>query len=543
MRPEQRAPALGRSSSSAAPPAISASATRGDRDERRRHRPQQPRQARGAEQREDHAARDRRRQPRPARLGRDRTSASSAARRRRRARAAPAPGRARAAVRDQRPRATRGRPRAAARGRGCSRGRAPTTAAMTAALPVRPATKPLQPATSSTDRRPAISPGTTSRQPPGVRPSPRGGRSTMRAETKTTSPRRFCAAAERGPDACPRPARAARGRRARRAGRARPPTARRSPGSSSPQPPRLAKWTVSEAAARTAASSASSSAGARGSSTTSGRESASEISLRSISPAPRATLGQWMREAGEPSRCSRRPSISVSACAISAARACAEMPVAAAGGGADRRTRAGARAPRRSASPRTTRSASPNGSRRTSAGGASTRRPRRAKVTSTRTRARAAARLQPHRLGEQRLVDPAGRQREPAAAGLDAQRQRLLLQHAAPAELAADASRPTRRARSTRRSRAPSRISAAPVTYSGSASNVPATSSSASPSAAQPRAERTAGRLERRRPGEGGGDDLLARHAGGLGDEHDAVRQHGWARAPGRRRAARGRGR
>ncbi len=37
---------------------------------------------------------------------------------------------------------------------------------------------------------------------------------------------------------------------------------------------------------------------------------------------------------------------------------------------------------------------------------------------------------------------------------------------------------------------APSRISAAPVTYSGSASNVPATTSSRSPSAAQPMAER-----------------------------------------------------
>ena len=35
--------------------------------------------------------------------------------------------------------------------------------------------------------------------------------------------------------------------------------------------------------------------------------------MRSIIPAPRATVGQWIREAGEPSRCSRRPSISVSA--------------------------------------------------------------------------------------------------------------------------------------------------------------------------------------------------------------------------------------
>ena len=45
--------------------------------------------------------------------------------------------------------------------------------------------------------------------------------------------------------------------------------------------------------------------------------------MRSISPWPRATDGQWMRDAGVPSRNGRRPSISVSAAAISAARACA----------------------------------------------------------------------------------------------------------------------------------------------------------------------------------------------------------------------------
>ena len=99
--------------------------------------------------------------------------------------------------------------------------------------------------------------------------------------------------------------------------------ARRSPGISSEQPVLRAKWTASEDAARTAASSASGEAGARGSITTSGRESASEISLRSISPAPRANDCQWMREAGEPSRHGRRPSISVSAAASSEARACA----------------------------------------------------------------------------------------------------------------------------------------------------------------------------------------------------------------------------
>ena len=85
------------------------------------------------------------------------------------------------------------RQRGAARGGGAQRGdrragreraqAAPPTAAMTAPLPVRPATKPWQPATSSTGLRPAIAPGTTSRQPPGVRPSPRGGRSITRAAT------------------------------------------------------------------------------------------------------------------------------------------------------------------------------------------------------------------------------------------------------------------------------------------------------------------------------------------------------------------------
>ena len=59
----------------------------------------------------------------------------------------------------------------------------PATAAITAPLPERPARKPWQPATVSTGRRPAIPPGTTMRQPPGVRPSPRGGRSTTRAAT------------------------------------------------------------------------------------------------------------------------------------------------------------------------------------------------------------------------------------------------------------------------------------------------------------------------------------------------------------------------
>ena len=134
------------------------------------------------------------------------------------------------------------------------------TAAITAALPVRPATKPWQPATSSTARRPAIAPGTTIRQPPGVRPSPRGGRSITRAATKTTSPRRFWAAVSAGPAASSISAsRTCACGQASRSGSIV--TARRSPGSSSPQPVLRAKWTVSEAAARTLASSASCEAG------------------------------------------------------------------------------------------------------------------------------------------------------------------------------------------------------------------------------------------------------------------------------------------
>ena len=207
----------------------------------------------------------------------------------------------------------------------------------------------------------------------------------MRADTNAISPRRFCAAISAGP-VCSSTS-ASRTCACGHASRSRSITcARRSPGSSSPQPPRLAKCTVSEAAARTAASSASGDSGARGSSTISGRESASEISLRSISPAPRAKAGQWMREAGAPSRCGRRPSISVSAAAVSEARACAcseSSPPAVAVTGKIR----GSTSSSSGSPPVTTRWASPNGSRSTSAGGGSMRRPRRPKVTSTRTRA------------------------------------------------------------------------------------------------------------------------------------------------------------
>ena len=204
-----------------------------------------------------------------------------------------------------------------------SRGGSPGDRLHAAAAPVRVVRKPWQPATSNTARRFGSAPGTTSMQPPGVRPRPRGGRSSRRAATSTTSPRRFCAATSDGPvDLVEQRQPHVRGR-PRHAGPSRPRGrgGRRAAAASSRCGGRSAR--CSDAAARTALSSASCDAGARGSSTTSGRESASEISLRSISPWPRATAGQWMREAGEPGRCSRRPSSSVSAAAISAARACA----------------------------------------------------------------------------------------------------------------------------------------------------------------------------------------------------------------------------
>ena len=92
-----------------------------------------------------------------------------------------------------------------------------------------------------------------------------------------------------------------------------------------------------------------------------------------------------MREAGVPSRNWRTPSISVSAAAISAARACAGIAsppdAVTLTGNVRGRTRISS-----SCSPRTTRWARPNGSRSTSAGGARWRRPRRPKRISTRTR-------------------------------------------------------------------------------------------------------------------------------------------------------------
>ena len=180
----------------------------------------------------------------------------------------------------------------------------------------------------------------------------------------------------------PAPARAgpgARGAPSTRRGSRRGRTGAGRPGSSSAQPPRLARWTESDAAARTAASRSSSASGARGSSTTSGSVSPSARSRRSMSSPPRASAGQKMREAGTPSRCGRRPSRSTSAAKVGRPRRVA----APAPPSAVRGLRTGSRRGRTSTSsgpPVTTvRETRPNGSRTTTRGGASTLRPRRPK--------------------------------------------------------------------------------------------------------------------------------------------------------------------
>ena len=251
---------------------------------------------------------------------------------------------------------------------------------------------------------------------------------------------------------------------------------------------RRAKWTASEPAARTAASRASGEAGARGSMITIGRESASEISLRSNRPAPRAKDCQWMRDAGEPSRQGRRPSISVSAAASRDARACAGVaspPPAVTLTGKIR----GSTSTSSVAGPVITRWARPNGSRRTRAGGGSWRRPRRPNVTSIRTRAwRRPAGRRSGSGSSGSSIQPGGSGSRPALAssltcnGCSSitDRTPISRESCAPIDPAPiHASAP-----------APSSSSAAPVTYSGSASNVPATTSSSAPSAAQPSAER-----------------------------------------------------
>ena len=120
----------------------------------------------------------------------------------------------------------------------------PATAAITAPLPARPPTKPWQPATCSTGRRPAIAPGIDEQAArPASGRARAAARSTTRAATYTTRPRRFWAEASAGPVcssisarrtcACGQPSRSGSTT-----------VARRSPGSSSAQPRRRAKCTA-----------------------------------------------------------------------------------------------------------------------------------------------------------------------------------------------------------------------------------------------------------------------------------------------------------
>ena len=161
--------------------------------------------------------------------------------------------------------------------------------------------------------------------------------------------------------------------------------ARLSPGSSSEQPAVTARCTHSDAAARSAMSSASSVGGRRGSTTTSGRRSTSAISRRSTISPRRATVGQWMREAGAPSRYGRSESSSSSAaCADSLLASLpsplvtplASMPSGSIRGSTS--TSAG--------SEYIVREARPSGSRIVSRAPSSPRLPRRLKRTSTRIR-------------------------------------------------------------------------------------------------------------------------------------------------------------
>ena len=109
--------------------------------------------------------------PTPGRLGRlEQLHPVQRRRRRRRASSTQPRTRPAAAARAPPARGRRAAPAAGAARRRSVLTRRPRPRPCTAALPVRPATKPWQPATSSTARRPAIPPGTTSRQPPGVRP-------------------------------------------------------------------------------------------------------------------------------------------------------------------------------------------------------------------------------------------------------------------------------------------------------------------------------------------------------------------------------------
>ena len=187
------------------------------------------------------------------------------------------------------------------------------------------------------------------------------------------------------------------------------------------------------------------------------------------------------------------------------------------------------------------------------------RRPRRPKVTSTRTRALRRPALKRTGSGSSgSSIQPGGSGRRPAI-GLDPHAQRLLLDDAAGVELAVRRSRPTRR----RRSRPPRRAPEQQQRRAGDVERL-GVERARRRAAAGARAPRTRapsarpGSLERRRRRDRVGDDLGAADPRGLGHEHDAVREHdvgerldvvgqrvvaarAAARAPWRRAAASGR--
>jgi hypothetical protein len=159
--------------------------------------------------------------------------------------------------------------------------------------------------------------------------------------------------------------------------------------------------------------------------------------LRSISPAPRATVGQWIRDAGVLAQPvdlrlgggeQRGARMRVDALAAVGGRAHREHPrqhqhLVGVGAG-------------QHALGQPERIAQHERRRRQRAPAAAAERD-----VDAHTRARAAG-GEPHRLGQQRLVDPARRQRQPAARRLDPHRQRLLLDDAARADRAVDLGAP-----------------------------------------------------------------------------------------------------
>src|SRR3954452_15440763 len=339
---------------------------------------------------------------------------------------------------------------------------------------------------------------------------------------------------------------------------------RRSPGSSSAQPPWRARCTASDAAARTAMSSAASLAAPRGSSTTSGRVSVSARMRRSISSPVRANAGQYIRDAGAPGRCGPGPARSTpAATAGGPGRAARPVPSPSPAGV---RTLAIRGSTRTSASPPpwTTRVARPNGSRTMTQGSTSRLRPRRANRASITT----CAARRPGWIGagagsSGSSISPAGSASEPVRTRMS---MRTVSSSSARRELTARSIVSQREPMCTQATAPTARsTNAAPGTYSGSASDVAAVSARTSPSSAVTTAgliaDATRGPasadapgggaahacqpapaplrlvdpsastarknpLQRVRRGERIRDPSLAARVHGLRGEHDAMREH-----------------